>query len=117
MRRGVADASPLLPAVLAYGSVLGAQASQKGLRFLEVPLMTGSNYAGGSEFAAIGLWASPPPVLLIAAVTLLINSRHLIMGAAMAPFLGHLRRRTALVALFFLSDESWALSHADTPTR
>ncbi|MBB6254540.1 Ser-tRNA(Ala) deacylase AlaX [Nitrospirillum iridis] len=33
--------------------------------------MTGTNYAGGAEFAAIDLWASPPPILMIAAVTLL----------------------------------------------
>lgn len=112
-RRGVTSASPLLAAILAYGMVLGAQATQKGFRLLEVPLMTASNYAGGSEFAAINLWDSPPPVLLIAAMTLLINSRHLIMGAALTPFIRHLSRRKALAALFFMSDESWALAYTD----
>src|SRR3954453_9151650 len=67
-KRGVTSAAPLLAALLAYGMVLGAQATQKGLSFIEVPMMTASNYAGGSEFAAIGLWDSPPPILLIAAV-------------------------------------------------
>jgi 4-azaleucine resistance transporter AzlC len=115
--RGVSKASPVLLAVVAYGMVFGAQASQRGLRFLEVPLMTGSNYAGGSEFAAIGLWAAPPPLLLIVAVTFLINSRHLIMGAALTPYIRHLPRWKALVILFFMSDESWALSYADTRQR
>ena len=116
-KRGVTSASPLLAAILAYGMVLGAQATQKGFRLLEVPLMTASNYAGGSEFAAINLWDSPPPVLLIAAMTLLINSRHLIMGAALTPFIRHLPRRNALAALFFMSDESWALTYNDTQHR
>jgi 4-azaleucine resistance transporter AzlC len=115
--RGMVTASPLLLAVVAYGLVFGAEAAQKGLRFLEVPLMTGSNYAGGSEFAAIGLWAAPPPLPLIVAVTLLINSRHLVMGAALAPYLRHLPFGKALVALFFMSDECWALSYADTQKR
>ncbi len=115
--RGVTEAAPVLLAVIAYGLVFGAQATQKGLRFLEVPLMTGTNYAGGSEFAAVGLWASPPPLLLIVAVTFLVNSRHLLMGAVLAPFIRHLPRREALLALFFMSDESWALSYADTRRR
>ncbi|HEV7368088.1 AzlC family ABC transporter permease [Arenibaculum sp.] len=115
--RGIAESVPVLLAVIAYGLVLGAQATQKGLRFLEVPLMTGSNYAGGSEFAAVGLWASPPPLLLIVGVTFLINSRHLLMGAVLTPFIQHLPRWKALVVLFFMSDESWALSYADTLKR
>ncbi len=116
-KRGIVEAAPVVAAVLTYGLMLGAQATQKGLRLLEVPLMTGSNYAGGSEFAAIGLWASPPPVLLIAAVTLLINSRHLVMGAALAPHLGHLPRWKALLLLFIMADETWALGYGDTLKR
>ncbi|HEX2527994.1 MAG TPA: AzlC family ABC transporter permease [Geminicoccus sp.] len=115
--RGIVGALPVLAAVIAYGLVLGAQAVQKGLHFLEVPLMTGSNYAGGSEFAAIGLWASPPPVLLIVGITFLINSRHLLMGAVLTPFIRHLPRWKALSVLFFMSDESWALGYADTLRR
>ncbi len=108
---------PVLFAVIAYGLVFGAQASQKGLGLLEVPLMTGSNYAGGSEFAAVGLWAAPPPIVPIVAFTFLINSRHLIMGAALTPHIQHLQRWKALVVLFFMSDESWALSLSDTLAR
>ena len=115
--RGVRETLPVLFAVMAYGLVFGAQASQKGLGLLEVPLMTGSNYAGGSEFAAVGLWASPPPLVLIVAFTFLINSRHLIMGAALTPHIRHLPRWKALVVMFFMSDESWALSLSDTLVR
>jgi 4-azaleucine resistance transporter AzlC len=117
IRRGVAKTLPVLLAVIAYGLVFGAQASQRGLTITEIALMTGTNYAGGSEFAAVGLWASPPPLLLIVAVTLLINSRHLVMGAALAPYIRHLPRWKALGLLFFMSDESWALSYADIRRR
>ncbi len=115
--RGVKETLPVLFAVMAYGLVFGAQAAQKGLGLLEVPLMTGSNYAGGSEFAAVGLWASPPPLVLIVAFTFLINSRHLIMGAALTPHIQHLPRWKALVVVFFMSDESWALCLSDTLAR
>ena len=67
-----------------FALVLGAQAVQKGLAPLEVPLMTGMNFGGGSEFTAIRLWTSPPHVLLIVAMSFLVNCRHILMGAALA---------------------------------
>ena len=96
-----------------FALVLGARASQKGLSAIEVPLMAGLNFGGGSEFAAIELWTSPPHVMLIATITLLVNSRHLVMGASLAPLIRHLSRRKALLALFFMCDESWAMGLAD----
>ena len=79
--------------------------------------MTGLNFGGGSEFAVIKLWTSPPHVLLIAAVTFLVNSRHLLMGAALAPYIQHLPKRIAFPALFFMCDESWAMGLADARQR
>jgi 4-azaleucine resistance transporter AzlC len=75
--------------------------------------MTGLNFGGGSEFAAVELWTSPPHVLLIVAITFLVNSRHLLMGAAMAPLIRHLSRRKAFAVLFLMCDESWAMGLAD----
>ncbi len=100
-----------------FGLLLGAQASQKGLSVVEVPLMTGLNFGGGSEFAAVGLWTSPPLILLIVAITFLINSRHLLMGAALAPHLKHLPKRKVLPALFLMCDESWAMGLSDARHR
>jgi 4-azaleucine resistance transporter AzlC len=116
-RRGLVASLPLLLGIIPYAVVLGTQAARKGLSPVEVPLMTGLNFAGGSEFAAIQLWTSPPHILLIAAVTFLVNSRHLLMGAALAPFLRGLPRRKVLPALFLMCDESWALGITDARKR
>lgn len=115
--RGIVSCTPVLLGIVPYALVLGAQAAQKGLSVIEVPLMTGLNFAGGSEFAAIQLWTSPPHIMLIVAITFLVNSRHLLMGAALTPFLRKLPKRKALPALFFMCDESWALSLADSKER
>ncbi|HYG45118.1 MAG TPA: AzlC family ABC transporter permease [Bordetella sp.] len=114
---GATASLPVLFGIVPFGLVLGAQAAQKGLTPIEVPLMTGLNFAGGSEFAALGLWSSPPHFLLIMAVTFLVNSRMLVMGAALTPFLHHLPKRKVLPALFFMTDATWALSMADTRRR
>jgi 4-azaleucine resistance transporter AzlC len=115
--RGLRESLPVMIGFVPFALVFGAQASQKGLRAVEVPLMTGLNFAGGSEFAVIGLWTSPPHIILLAAVTFLVNSRHLLMGAALAPYIQHLPRRRALPALFFMCDESWAMGLADARRR
>lgn len=115
--RGLRASTPVLIGLVPAALVLGAQATAKGIASPAVPLIAGLNFAGGSEFAAIGLWTSPPHLLLIVGVTLLVNSRHLVMGAALAPWLRHLPRRRALAALFLMVDESWAMALADAKAR
>lgn len=110
--QGVKDASPLLMAIAPYAIILGAQASRSGLTLPETGFMTALNFAGGSEFAAIQLWHEPLPVLTIILLTFLINSRHIIMGAALTPYIKHLPRRQILPALFFMADEGWAVTYA-----
>ncbi len=111
--RGMRATLPVMLGIIPFALVLGAQATQKGLSIVEVPLMTGMNFGGGSKFAAIKLWTSPPHILLIVAMSFLINSRHILMGAAFAPYLRHLSKRQALPALFFMCDESWAMALSD----
>lgn len=114
--RGLRASLPVMLGFVPFALVLGAQAAQKGLSLVEVPLMTGLNFGGGSEFTAMRLWTSPPHVLLIVAMSFLVNCRHIVMGAALAPYLGHLPRRRALLALFFMCDETWAMALADAKT-
>jgi 4-azaleucine resistance transporter AzlC len=116
-RRGALAIAPLLIGVVPFGLVLGAQASQTGLSFVEVAMMCGLNFAGGSEFVAIELWHNPPLLLLIAGMTFLVNSRHLLMGATFEPRIRNLPTRKALVALFFMVDESWAFGLEDARSR
>lgn len=111
--RGIRDAAPIMLGFIPFALVLGAQASQKGMTPVEVPLMTGLNFGGGSEFAAVALWSSPPHLALIAAVTLLINCRHILMGAALVPYFKGQPLRKVLPALFFMCDEVWALALAE----
>jgi len=117
LRRGALAAIPVLLGFVPFALVLGAQASQHQLGPGAVALMTGLNFGGGSEFAAIELWSSPPAILVIVAMTLLVNSRHLLMGATLAPYLRHLPLPKALGALFFMCDESWAMGLADARQR
>ena len=116
-RRGVQAALPVVLGFIPFGLVLGAQASRKGWPWWEIPMMTGLNFGGGSEFAAVELWTSPPSILLIVFITFLINSRHILMSAVLSAYLGQLSRKKVLAALFFMCDESWAISLNDAVSR
>ena len=115
--RGIKECSPMLIGLLPWALILGVQGGQKGMSWLEMLLMTGMNFAGGSEFAAVNLWANPLPILIIATVTFMINSRHILMGAAIAPYMRDMPLKKAMPALFFMCDESWALAFAEIQKR
>jgi 4-azaleucine resistance transporter AzlC len=101
---------PLALSVFAYGLVFGILARQAGLSPAESVLMSALVFAGAAQFVALGLWAAPLPVAAIVLTALVVNLRHLLMGAALAPLLLRVRRSAAYTSVFFMADESWALT-------
>jgi len=110
VRAGVVASLPIALSVFAYGCVFGLLARQAGMRFTDATLMSSLVYAGSAQFVALGLWISPLPIGALVLTTLVINLRHLLMGAAMRPWFGALPPLVAYGAMFFLVDESWALA-------
>lgn len=109
LRAGLRDIAPVAVAAVPIGLLFGALAAAKGLSPLEVGLMSGLVFAGGAQFAATEAWFHPAPILALTFATLLINARHVLMGASLSPKL-KLSRAQKFLAMFFLTDESWALS-------
>src|SRR5918993_690751 len=109
IQAGLRDIAPVAVAALPIGLLFGAVAAAKGMSTLEVGLMSALVFAGGAQFAAIETWISPAPILTLAFATLLINARHVLMGASLTPKVRMSRVQT-LLAYFFLTDEAWALS-------
>ncbi|AEV38749.1 AzlC-like protein [Pseudovibrio sp. FO-BEG1] len=107
---GVTTFFPLVFAATPIGLLFGALAAQKGMSPLEVLLMGSFVFAGGSQFLALDLWADPLPWLTIAFSTFLINLRHVLMSASLAPKLGHWTPLQKYLGFFILADEVWALS-------
>lgn len=108
-KKGFIAAIPIMLSFIPFSLVLGAQAIQKNMQVGEISSLVALNFAGGSEFVAVNLWTSPPHLLLLALMTLLVNSRHILMGAALTPYLKGIPKHKVLLALFFMTDESWAM--------
>jgi len=109
MRAGLRDIAPVAVAAVPIGLLFGALAAAKGLSPLEVALMSGLVFAGGAQFAATEAWFHPAPVAALTFATLLINARHVLMGASLSSKM-KLSRFQKFAAMYFLTDESWALS-------
>jgi branched chain amino acid efflux pump len=110
VRDGLRDIAPVMVAAVPIGMLVGAVAVTKGLSPLEVTLMSLLVFAGGAQFAAIELWGYPVPTAALALSTLLVNARHVLMGASLAPKTTRFSGPQRAVGFFFLTDEAWALA-------
>jgi predicted branched-subunit amino acid permease len=93
-----------------FGLVYGLAARSAGLSTFEVGAMSVLVFAGGAQFAALASIAAGVPWLSIVLITAFINARHLLYGAAIAPFVAD--RPLAMRALMahMLNDETFAIS-------
>ncbi len=107
---GARQMVPLAISIFVYGLTFGVLAQKAGLSLLESFLMSAMVFAGSSQFAVLGLWVAPLPVAAIVLTTLVVNLRHLLMGAAIRPRIEGLRRWQRYISLFLMNDESWALT-------
>jgi 4-azaleucine resistance transporter AzlC len=106
--RGAREILPVCAFVFVLAATFGVAARQAGLSISVASLMSGVVFAGGAQFAALSLLGPPPSMLPILLGTLAINARHLLLGAALAPWLLQLPRWQRLSAVAVLSDANWA---------
>lgn len=110
LREGAGYALPLIVSVLPFALLWGTLANQAGLSALETSLMAALVFAGSAQFVAVEIWSAPPAVMTLVLATLIVNLRHVLMGAALAPSLRNWGRAKSHLALFFMADEVWALA-------
>src|SRR6476620_8064070 len=83
----LADSGGLAVGAVGFGLVYGLAAREAGFSPIEAVAMSAIAYAGAAQFAAVGYVASGlawPGIILL---TALLNARHLLYSAALAPWL------------------------------
>jgi 4-azaleucine resistance transporter AzlC len=110
---GALRCAPVALGVFVYGLVFGALTTQAGLGLGETAAMNAIVFAGSAQFVALGIWAMPPPVAALTIATLLINFRFFLMAATMGSVLKGWSRPRALLAMFWVTDENWAITMAE----
>lgn len=104
---------PLAAFTVAFGLAFGVAAAHQGLSHWEAMSMSLFVFAAPSQFAALELWDSPLPILALAAITMAIHTRHMLMSAALYPWLKLLPKRQQFAMVIFLTDSSWAMAMAE----
>lgn len=108
--QGFLKSVPVGLGVFAYGLVFGMLAVQAGMSPFQAQLMSLMVFAGASQLMALEFWGPNLPVLTIVLTTFVVNLRHLLMGAAMRDWLVRVSPGKSYFSLYFMTDESWALS-------
>ena len=104
---------PLLLGVAPFGVIYGVVALQSGIPPLAAMAMSSIVFAGSAQFLLAQLVGAGAPLLLTAGAVGLVNLRHALYSASVAPVLAHLPRRWKILLAYLLTDEAYAaaISH------
>lgn len=105
---GVRAELPLLIGVFPFGMIYGALALSAGLSPAAAQLMSSILFAGSSQFAAAQLIHDEAPALIIILTVAMINLRHMLYSASIAPYIKDLSTRWKTVLAYLLTDEAYA---------
>lgn len=104
--------APALPVVMGYlpiGFAYGVLAINAGLTPFETIAMSVMVYAGSAQLMAVSLFAAGINPFSIIATTFIVNLRHLLMSASLAPSMQHWKKSQVAAFCFELTDESFGV--------
>jgi 4-azaleucine resistance transporter AzlC len=107
--RGVRDTLPLILGAIPFGVIFGVIAATNGLSPAATMAMSLFVFAGSSQFIAAGLVGQGVATAFIILTTFVVNLRHMLYSATLAPHMRHLSQRWLLPLGFWLTDESFAI--------
>jgi len=107
---GVRAEVPLLIGVFPFGMIYGALALNAGLSNSAAQLMSSIVFAGSSQFVTTQLMREGAPGLVIVLTIAVVNLRHMLYSASLAPYLKDLSLRWKVLLSYLLTDEAYAPS-------
>ncbi len=105
---GVRALLPMHLGVAPFGVIYGVIALQSGIPPLAAILMSSIVFAGSAQFLLAQLVGAGAPGLLSVGAVGLLNLRHALYSASVAPMLAHLPQRWKLLLAYLLTDEAYA---------
>lgn len=121
---GAGAALPLMVGVAPFGLIYGALAVRLGVSGWLAQAMSSIIFAGSAQFIVLPLLAAAAPGLVIVLTVAVVNLRHLLYSASVAPHVRELPRRWKALLAYLLADEAYAVAisryqaaGADAPKR
>lgn len=107
---GVRAEVPLLVGVFPFGLIYGVLALSSGLSVPAAQMMSSIVFAGSAQFITAQLIQDGTPALVIVLTIAVVNLRHMLYSASLAPYLASLSMRWKVLLSYFLTDEAYAPS-------
>jgi 4-azaleucine resistance transporter AzlC len=105
---GVRSELPLLVGVFPFGMIYGALALNSGLSTLAAQMMSSIVFAGSAQFITAQLVHDAVPGFVILLTIAVVNLRHALYSASLAPFVASLPTRWKVLLSYLLTDEAYA---------
>ena len=105
---GIRAEIPLLIGGFPEGMIYGALALNAGLSTLAAQMMSSSVFAGSAQFITAQLVHESTPGFVIVLTIAVVNLRHMLYSASLAPYLASLSTRWKVLLSYLLTDEAYA---------
>jgi 4-azaleucine resistance transporter AzlC len=101
---------PILFGAAPFGLIYGVLASSAGLPPAQAMAMSSLVFAGSAQFIGAGLIGAGAPGAVVVLTTLVVNLRHMLYSASLAPYLQRLSPAWKAVLAYLLTDEAYAIA-------
>ena len=108
--RGIKAELPILLGVTPFGMIYGVLATNAGLSAFDAQAMSAVVFAGSSQFMLVQLIALGTPAIMMILTGFVINLRHALYSASIAPYTRHLSTAWKVVLSYLLTDEAYAVT-------
>ena len=105
---GVRAEIPLLIGVFPFGMIYGALALNAGISKFASQMMSSIVFAGSAQFITTQLVRDAAPGIVIILTIAVVNLRHMLYSASLAPYLASLSTRWKILLSYLLTDEAYA---------
>jgi len=107
---GIQAELPILVGVIPFGMIYGALARSAGMPPEAAQAMSAVVFAGSSQFIMAQLWGQATPIFVILVTVLVVNLRHSLYSASIAPYIKHLSSAWKWLLSYLLTDEAYAVA-------
>ena len=107
---GIKDELPILVGVIPFGMIYGILALSAGLSKAEAQAMSVIVFAGSAQFMLVQLLGVGTPALVMIVTGFVINLRHALYSASVAPHVQKLNPIWKTILSYLLTDEAYAVA-------
>ena len=107
-RRGVVQLAPVAVFFIPFGLAFGVASAAKGMPAAQSMVLSLLVFSGSVQFSALDLWHATIAYGTLGLVAVAVNARHVVMGAALSPWVNHLPLAQRLPSLALLNDANFA---------